>query len=262
MTATTIAPEGARVRVGSDAFFVWMAFACVAIAFGGFGLEYWASTAAGKLSVPPIYHIHGVLFSAWTIFLWVQAMFISNGQPARHRGSGLIGISIAASMVWAGLLISISAIRNHTAHGFGEGALTFSVVQVTAIALFAGLVIAALVLARDRETHKRLMLVATIGILEAAIARVFKLFLAPPEIKAMALRDQPPPLMQLTYGPYVVCDLLILVAMAYDWRTRGRPHPAYLIGGGLTVAVQIMRPIVGPTAAWHSFASWLVSLAG
>jgi hypothetical protein len=262
MTATVIAPEQARVRVGEDAFFVWMAFACVAIAFGGFGLEYWASTAAGELSVPPIYHVHGVLFSAWTIFLWVQAMFISNGQPARHRGSGLIGISIATGMVWAGVLVSISAIRNHTAHGFGEAALTFSVVQVTAIALFAGLVVAALVMARDRATHKRLMLVATIGILEAAIARVFKLFLAPAEIRALPLRDQPPPLMQLTIGPYIVCDLLILVAIAYDWRTRGKPHPALLIAGGLTVAVQLARFVVGPTPVWHAFASWLVSLAG
>jgi len=262
MTATTMAPEPARVRVGTDAFFVWMAFACVAIAFGGFSIEYWASTASGKLAVPAIYHIHGVLYSAWTIFLWVQAMFISNGQPARHRRSGLIGVSIATGMVFAGLLISMSSIRNNTVHGYGDAAITFSVVQVTALALFAALVIAALVLARDRDTHKRLMLVATISILEAPIARVFKAFLAPKEILALPLRDQPPPVMQLTIGPYIVCDLLILLAMAYDWRTRGKPHPAYLIAGGALVAVQVGRFALGPTPAWHAFAQWMMGLVG
>jgi hypothetical protein len=250
MTATTVASEPTRVRVGADAFFVWMAFACVAIAFGGFSLEYWATTAAGKLAVPAIYHVHGVLFSAWTIFLWVQAMFISNGQTARHRRSGLVGVSIATGMVFAGL------------HGFGDAALTFSVVQITALALFALLVIAALVFAKDRDTHKRLMLVATISILEAPIARVFKFFLAPAEIQALPLRDQPPPMLQLTIGPYIVCDLLILGAMLYDWRTRGRPHPAYLIAGGALVAVQVLRFPLGPTPQWHAFAQWMMSLAG
>lgn len=262
MSATTIAPTAARVRVGTDAFFVWMAFVCVAVAFGGFSLEYWASTATGELRVPAIYHVHGILYSAWTIFLWVQAMFIANGQTARHRRNGLIGVSLATAMVWAGLLIAISSIQNSVANGFGDPAITFSVVPITALGLFAGLVIAALVQVRDRETHKRLMLVATIGILEAAFARVFKMFLAPPEILALPLREQPPPLMQLTIGPYILCDLLILVAIVYDWRTRGRPHPAYLIAGGATIAVQLARFVLGPTPAWHAFAGWLVSLAG
>jgi hypothetical protein len=118
------------------------------------------------------------------------------------------------------------------------------------------------VFAKDRDAHKRLMLVATISILEAPIARVFKFFLAPAEIQALPLRDQPPPMLQLTIGPYIVCDLLILGAMLYDWRTRGRPHPAYLIAGGALVAVQVLRFPLGPTPQWHAFAQWMMSLAG
>jgi hypothetical protein len=262
MTATTIAPEGAAVRVGSDAFFVWMAFACAVIAFGGFGLEYWASTATGKLAVPAIYHVHGLLFSAWTIFLWCQATFIASGHPARHRRSGLIGISLATAMVFAGMVITISSLQNGIANGFAEEAKTFAVVPFVVDILFAGLLITALVMVADRDTHKRLMLVATINLLEAPIARVFKMFLAPPEIRALPLRQQPPPMLQLTIGPYIVLDLLIVVAMAYDWRTRGRPHPAYLIAGALTVATQLARFVIGPSAAWHSFATWLATVAG
>jgi hypothetical protein len=68
--------------------------------------------------------------------------------------------------------------------------------------------------------------------------------------------------MQLTGGPYVICDLLILVGIAYDWRTRGKPHPAFVIGLAVTVAVQLARFVVGPTQTWHHFAIWLARLLG
>jgi hypothetical protein len=55
---------------------------------------------------------------------------------------------------------------------------------------------------------------------------------------------------------------LLVVAIIYDWRTRGRPHPAYLFGGAALVALQVGSHFIGPTAAWHSIATWVVSLAG
>jgi hypothetical protein len=261
MTATTLAPEQAA-RVSADTFFVLMSLVCVGIAFGGFAVEYWAPTIAGRLPVPAIYHVHGVLASTWTIFLASQAWLIQRGQRSLHRSMGLIGVSLATLMVAAGSLISIASIRNYTAHGFGVESRTFSVVPITALALFAGLVIAALVKARDRETHKRLMLVATFGILEAAVARVFKIFMVPVEVRSLPLLDQPPPPLQAVIGPYIVVDLLIVAAMVYDWRTRGRPHPAYLWAGAATLIVQLIRFPIGPTPAWHAFANWWVSLAG
>lgn len=41
----------------------------------------------------------------------------------------------------------------------------------------------------------------------------------------------------------------LIIAMAYDWRTRGRVHPAYLVGSaGLFVGS--MRELVGPSERW------------
>jgi hypothetical protein len=262
MTATAIAPEKAPARLSADAFFVWMAFACVAISVGGFSMEYFAASFSGKLAVPAIYHIHGLTAFAWTIFLCIQAMFIANGQTLRHRRTGLIGISLATLVTVSFLLISIASIKIHSLKEPIGPVLTFSVVPMMAGLLFAGLVIAALVLVRQRETHKRLMLVATLSILEAPIARVFGLVMTPANLRDTPLLDMPTPPLDVTWGPYIVVDLLILAAMVFDWRTRGRPHPALLIGGLAVVASQLSRFAIGPTTAWHDIATWMVSLAG
>ena len=62
-------------------------------------------------------------------------------------------------------------------------------------------------------------------------------------------------------GPGLVADLPIIIAIIYDWRTRGRPHPAYLLGGGIVLFTQVIRIPLSTTAAWHSIANGLIGLA-
>jgi hypothetical protein len=57
-------------------------------------------------------------------------------------------------------------------------------------------------------------------------------------------------------------DALLLAAMIYDVRTRGRIHPAYLIGGALLVAVQILRVPASTTQWWYAIADFLARFNG
>ena len=50
--------------------------------------------------------------------------------------------------------------------------------------------------------------------------------------------------------------------MIYDWRTRGRPHPAYLWGGGLTLAVQLLRVPLSTSGPWLALAAFLERFTG
>ena len=89
-----------------------------------------------------------------------------------------------------------------------------------------------------------------------AIARVFITFLAP-----AGAADGPPPAF-VAVPPGLVACLLIVVAIVYDWRTRGRPHKAYIYGGALAVLeVLLVVPISG-TQTWMSIASFLEHLPG
>jgi hypothetical protein len=56
--------------------------------------------------------------------------------------------------------------------------------------------------------------------------------------------------------------MLIVVAIVYDWRTRGRPHKAYVYGGLLVVLQIILVVPIAGTQAWMSIARALEHLAG
>ena len=52
--------------------------------------------------------------------------------------------------------------------------------------------------------------------------------------------------------PNLAADLLLVVAVVYDWRTRGRVHPTYTLAGGLLFALQIIRIPLSGTSAWQA----------
>jgi heme A synthase len=109
---------------------------------------------------------------------------------------------------------------------------------------------------RRPDVHKRVMLVATVSILQAAVGRWFVTFLAPPPSTAAGA-----PPVAVTLMPAVVTNLLIVAAMLHDRRTRGSVHPAYWIAGGVVVAVQVLRVPLSGTGAWLRVTDWLLAMS-
>jgi len=251
----TAAPARGMVRVEGRYFYFTMALSFAAIAFVGFVPTYWAPMAKGTFQAAPAYHLHGLIFFSWTLYFIFQTWLVASGQTIRHRSVGLIGISLATAMIFFGILISILSVRRDTIGGMGEAARTFMIVPLTDIAFFAVFVALAMINLRRAEWHKRLMLLATIVLMPAPIARWFLTFLAPPGGPAV------PPVSVAT-GPVVVASLLLIVAMLHDWRSRGRPHAVYVWGGGVFLAVMLLRIPVSTTPAWQAIATALARLAG
>jgi hypothetical protein len=48
----------------------------------------------------------------------------------------------------------------------------------------------------------------------------------------------------------------------YDWRTLGKVHRVYLIGGAALLFLQLLRVPLSTTPAWHAIADWVAGLAG
>jgi hypothetical protein len=251
---TTTAPAVSRTR---PSFYVWMMVTCAVIAVLGFAPTYFVPMAQGAFRGSALVHIHGALFFAWTAFVIYQTSLVASGRVAHHREIGLAGIALATTMVVLGFAVSIVAANHQAAAGFEEGAKAFLIVPPSLMVFFGIVVAFAVANVRRPEWHKRLLVVATVSLLEAPIARWFLTFLAPPGANPLA-----PPPVAVALMPGLVGNLLIVAAVIYDWRTRGRPHPAYLIAGGALLVLQLVREPISTTQIWTAIATWLMSIGG
>jgi hypothetical protein len=249
-----------RSRAGGT-FYVWMAAACAAIAFGGFAPTYWLQLTAGTFVGPPLLHFHGALFFGWTVLLLSQTALAANGQLDHHRAWGLAGIGLASAMVVVGIAAAINTLNVGLAAGYGDRARAFMIIPVSAIGLFAGFVATAIVNIKRPDVHKRLMVLATLSLLQAAMGRIFFVIFTG---GGPGLRPGlgPPPPLAIGLVPSLIPELLIVAGMIYDWRTRGRPHPAWIIGAVVITLVVVLRGMVADTSVWLATADFLAGFNG
>lgn len=251
MTGMHTAPAAARVspapQVGAydRVFYSGIALAMGLTVFSGFVRTYYGPLAIGgartTLSGGPwtyVVHLHAALFTTWVTLFIVQTALVATRRVAVHRRLGIAGAILAAAMVVAGLLIAIAtAARGGSAPGTDP--LEFLAIPLFDLVLFSGFVTAALVMRRQKEAHKRLMLLAYVSIITAAIARL-------PGVLPLG----PPVFFGLSLG-------FILAGIVYDFASRGRVHKVYWIGGAILVISVPLRLAVSVTPMWRSFAELL-----
>ena len=113
----------------------------------------------------------------------------------------------------------------------------------------------------DRGWHQRLMLLATISLLQAAVARIFFVLITGGGPGLRPGLGPPPPLV-VTMVPGLLLELFIVAGMIHDWRRHGRPHPAWIVGAIVTTAVMLLRVPLASSQPWLDFASFMAGFAG
>jgi hypothetical protein len=224
------------------------------VAFLGFAPTYWLPLASRSFSASPVIHFHGLLFFAWTLYFAFQSWLAASGKIARHRTLGIAGVSLATAMTIFGFLVAVNAMKRSAAIGQTDEGIAFVIVPLSGILFFAVVFALAIAAIRKPETHKRLMLLAGISLLDAAVARWFLTFLAPPGPVG-------PPPVEVTIAPAFVAYLLLVVAVMFDWRRQRRVHPVYVWGGAALLAIKLLNWPISTTAAWHGFAGGILALA-
>lgn len=221
-------------------FFVIMALAMAATVAVGFGPTFYLKPVMASPPLTPSVWVHGVLFTGWIALLVTQASLVAKGRVEIHMRLGMLGVLLAIMMVVVGLLTAIQSARLGRVPPGAPPPLVFLAIPFFAIAEFAALFACAVALRGNGAAHKRLMLLATVAIIPAAIAR-FPLAFAgiPPVFFAMA-------------------DCFILAGVLFDRQVHGRVHPAYLWAGGAMVLMQPAQLALMGTGAWLAFAQWLV----
>jgi uncharacterized membrane protein YozB (DUF420 family) len=222
-------------------FFIGMAVALVLTVFSGFSRTFYLRPYFDARPLVPLLIVHGVVFTAWLALLVIQTTLIATKRIRTHMRLGIAGMVLALLMVLIGSFTAIIRAKLFVAPPGAGSPLSFLTVPLGDMLIFAILVGSAFYFRKRPETHKRLMLLATIGILPAAVARL-----------PFAFIQQGGPL-----AFFGLSDLFIVPCLIYDLITRGRPHRATILAGALIVLSQPLRLIIGGTNAWIAFATWL-----
>ncbi len=227
------------VRKTDRLFFTGMALASALTLFLGFLPSYFHRSAELP-ALTPLYQLHGALFTAWVALLVVQTVLVAGRRTDIHRTLGVAGAVFAAVVFVVGLAVSVETLRRNGGPPGGDPRKFFAI-PLGDILVFGALVSAAVVERRRSEAHKRLMLLATISLLTAAIARF---------LRQVGMGGAP----NLFFGT----DAFVLALVLYDLASRGRIHPATLWGGALVVGFKpLLFYVLSGTPAWLALADAL-----
>jgi hypothetical protein len=214
-----------------------MALAMLLTVVIGFAPSYFLRTHFGAAALSPLLHVHGALFTAWMVLFLVQALLVAGQRTSLHRRLGVVGGVMAVAMPLLGAVVAISAARRGVTAPGDPPPLVALAIPLGDLVVFSTLVGTGLALRRHREVHKRLMLLATIGLLPPAIGRI--------------------PLLGAPLAYFGLTDLFVGACLAYDRVTEGRFSRAFLWGGLFVVASQPLRLAIANTPYWLAFAGWL-----
>lgn len=235
MTMAMAHPVG---RQSDRLFFTAMALAAVLTMFVGFSPSYFLRRAELP-ALPWLYHAHGVVFTAWIGLFIAQTALVAGHRTDIHRRLGVAGGVVAALVFIAGVAVSVETLRRSGGPPVGDPRFFFAI-PMGDIIVFGALVAAAILLRRRADAHKRLMLLATISLLTAAVAR----FLTQLQLGGAV-------------GLFLGTDLFVLAVVVYDFASRGRVHPATLWGGAAVVLFKPLLFALSGTPAWLALADAL-----
>ena len=218
-------------------FYTGMAVVSLVTVLVGFAPTYYLRPVDAP-PLPFLTGVHGVVFSAWMVLLLAQTSLVAVGRRDTHRAVGSAGAVLAAGMVVLGVIVALESARRKVASGNTADGYGFLIVPLGDMVSFSILVACAVAYRARTDIHRRLMLLATISILPAAIGRI------------PGLGDP------LPFSVYFLA--LIAASPIRDHLAGRRPHPLSLWGGIALYAFELGRFMAQQSAAWLWIARRLV----
>jgi len=222
-------------------FYTGMSIAIAITVFAGFSRTWFLRPYFPQIQpLIPLLVLHGIIFSSWIALFITQTSLVAAKRTRTHMRLGIAGGVLACAMIIVGTVTAIVRAKGASPIP-GVNPLSFLTIPLVDMLVFGILVGGAFYYRRKVDIHKRLMLLATIGILPAAVARLPFDFIQ-------------------QYGPlafFGISDLFIIPCLIYDIISRGRPHRATALAAALIVISHPLRIIIGGTHAWIVFATWL-----
>jgi hypothetical protein len=192
-------------------YFVGMASAILATVIVGFAWSFLRTDILFKQLESTWVKTHALAFTAWILLYFCQTLLVFAQRFDLHRRVGLAGATLAGLMIALALGSGISGFSKSPPRPAIDHFMLYVVVHVDMV-MFVIFVAGGLLFRNWPQTHKRLMLLATIALMDAVIERL-------PLIFHISV-----------HAHYVILDMFVVCGIVYDLISRGRVHPAYIWG--------------------------------
>jgi len=224
--------------VGDERFFLRGAILMTVTIIAGFSLQ----LAMGRSSFgsPLRVHAHAIVFMGWVAIFLSQNVLATSGRIGLHRRLGWLAAAWMIPMLVLGCAVTVAIVRRGGVPFFFRPQ-QFLVFDPVSLLTFVGLTVAAILLRRQTDWHRRLHFCGMSVLLGPGFGRLLPgPLLAPWAWEAIV----------------AVCLLFPLAGMIADRRRDGRVHPAWKWGvaaiiGQVLVTEAITYSPVGD-AIYHS----------
>ena len=216
----------------------------------GFGPTYFFKAFFRTPDLPLRTHVHGIIFTSWFVLFLIQTTLVARRRVSLHRRLGTLAGLLLPAMVVSGLVIVYFRALEYD--GTRDSLVTTTLVvlgNMAPLALFTGFAVLGILYRRRREVHRRLMLLASFGMMGQSLGRLGR-------FPAVQFSDAPL-LNEVIFGLGGLVALLGSLC-AYDLITRRRPHPVTAVGCPVFLGSILFAALVLPyTSVAQSIILWI-----
>ena len=227
-----------RTPAKLHSYFILFSLIFAAIVLTGFSRTFFIPVIRGTFSRPPVVHIHGALFFAWTALLVSQSVLAATKRLKAHRKIGQIAGWLVLPMLVLGTIVAVRDTIHDFRAGDGDAAISFFYGELADLAMFGILAGAAMLLRNKPDFHKRWVLLGSLGLIGAAIGRI-------PVLSGFSL--------------HIFLGLIASMAV-YDLFSRRSIHMATATGAAVLLILGLSEEFIGNSQAWLRAGHYMLGL--
>src|ERR1700743_1477816 len=213
-------------------FYLFMSLLITVVVFYGFSYTINQNLLHPRVQPPQIVCVHSFVFSAWVFFFILQSALVRSHNVHLHRTLGWVGVGLATSILVLGYTTSTAVLRLAIQRQLPFPTVSFLFVEIMELICFAAPFALAIYWRKRPDFHRRLVLIATCALTEAAFGRI--------------------PSLPTLFAPAGV-DALILLGVLRDMIVECHIHKVYLYA----LPTMIFLQIVAEYTSAHQSSWWI-----
>ncbi len=234
------------MKIRKLSFFAIIGLIGLFAVLAGFAKTFIIPVTEGSFKAPFVIYLHGIFAFSWILLFVTQTFLIQFRKYSTHMTLGILGVFIALGITITMIPAGLHQVERELKEGLGETAISGIVGICTSALMFLILVFAGVIYRNRSESHKRLMLLATIVVLWPAWFRFRHYFptVARPDI----------------WFAVVLADSLIVISWIRDKLVNGKVHPVLGYIGTFIIAEHTLEVVTFDNTTWRFIANQLYEL--